>query len=94
MKNGISKLAGILLLSVMAVFAGISVSCAASVSPEAWSTYKGAFLDSGGRIIDTGNGNISHSEGQGYGMWLAVLADNLSDFELIWSFTRTEPAGA
>jgi len=90
MKNGISKLAGILLVSVMAVFAGISVSRAASVSPEAWSTYKGAFLDSGGRIIDTGNGNISHSEGQGYGMWLAVLADNLSDFELIWSFTRTE----
>ena len=90
MKNGISKLAGILFLSMMTVIAGISVSRAASVSPEAWSAYKGAFLDPGGRVIDTGNGNISHSEGQGYGMWLAVLADNLSDFELIWSFTRTE----
>ncbi|MDH0616341.1 MULTISPECIES: glycosyl hydrolase family 8 [unclassified Agrobacterium] len=90
MRNGISKLVGIFCLSVMAVIATISVSRAASVTPEAWSAYKGAFLDSGGRIIDTGNGNISHSEGQGYGMWLAVLADNLSDFELIWSFTRTE----
>lgn len=90
MKSGISKLAGIFFLSMMTMIAGISVSRAASVSPEAWSAYKGAFLDPGGRVIDTGNGNISHSEGQGYGMWLAVLADNLSDFELIWSFTRTE----
>lgn len=65
MKNGISKLAGILFLSMMTVIAGISVSRAASVSPEAWSAYKGAFLDPGGRVIDTGNGNISHSEGQG-----------------------------
>lgn len=66
------------------------VARAASIDPQAWEAYKGAFLDPGGRILDTGNGNISHSEGQGYGMWLAVLADNMADFELIWSFTRTE----
>ncbi|CAN7201477.1 glycosyl hydrolase family 8 [Agrobacterium tumefaciens] len=90
MMGRISKLARIICLSVMALAAGISAGRAASVSPEAWSAYKNAFLDPGGRIIDTGNGNISHSEGQGYGMWLAVLADNLADFELIWSFTRTE----
>ncbi|WP_144577723.1 glycosyl hydrolase family 8 [Agrobacterium sp. DE0009] len=90
MKSAISKLVILTLLSVMAIFTNISATRAASVSPEAWAAYKDAFLDSGGRIIDTGNGNISHSEGQGYGMWLAVLADDLSDFELIWSFTRTE----
>lgn len=61
-----------------------------AIEPQAWSAYKTAFLDPGGRIIDTGNGNISHSEGQGYGMWLAVLADSEADFELIWSFTKTE----
>ncbi|MCA2376440.1 endoglucanase [Agrobacterium genomosp. 3 str. RTP8] len=90
MMGRISKFARIICLSVMALAAGISAGRAASVSPEAWSAYKNAFLDPGGRIIDTGNGNISHSEGQGYGMWLAVLSDNLADFELIWSFTRTE----
>ncbi|WP_413785926.1 glycosyl hydrolase family 8 [Agrobacterium sp. rho-13.3] len=63
---------------------------AASVTEADWNAYKTAFLDPAGRIIDTGNKNISHSEGQGYGMWLAVLADNLADFELIWSFTKTE----
>nr|AAC41433.1 endoglucanase [Agrobacterium tumefaciens]prf//2105261D celC gene [Agrobacterium tumefaciens] len=90
MKSGISKIAGIVSLSAMMLFAGLSLSRAASIPTDAWAAYKGAFLDPGGRIIDTGNSNISHSEGQGYGMWLAVLADNLSDFELIWSFTRTE----
>ena len=57
---------------------------------EAWQAYKAKFLDPGGRIIDDANGNISHSEGQGYGLLLAVLAGNAADFELIWSFTRTE----
>ncbi len=63
---------------------------AASVTEADWTTYKAAFLDPTGRIIDTANNNISHSEGQGYGMWLAVLADAPADFELIWSFTKTE----
>ncbi len=63
---------------------------AASINQADWSAYKAAFLDPTGRIVDTANNNISHSEGQGYGMWLAVLADNPADFELIWSFTKTE----
>lgn len=63
---------------------------AASITPTDWNAYKTAFLDPTGRIIDTGNNNISHSEGQGYGMWLSVLADAPSDFELVWSFTKTE----
>ncbi|TQN61620.1 endoglucanase [Agrobacterium tumefaciens] len=90
MTSGVLRFVGIFCLSLMALTANVSASRAASVSPEAWAAYKGVFLDPGGRIIDTGNGNISHSEGQGYGMWLAVLSDNLADFELIWSFTRTE----
>jgi endo-1,4-beta-D-glucanase Y len=60
------------------------------ISSEAWQAYKTKFLDPGGRIIDDGNGNISHSEGQGYGLLLSVLAGSPADFELIWTFTRTE----
>ena len=62
----------------------------AMISDTAWQAYKAKFLDPGGRIIDDANGNISHSEGQGYGLLLSVLAGNPADFELIWSFTRTE----
>jgi endoglucanase len=60
------------------------------VAPQAWAAYKGQFLDASGRVIDNGNGNISHSEGQGYGLLLSYLANSPSDFEQIWYFTRTE----
>lgn len=63
---------------------------AAAIDAQAWGAYKAKFLDASGRIIDDGNGGISHSEGQGYGMLLAYLADSPSDFEQIWYFTRTE----
>ncbi|MBB3965341.1 glycosyl hydrolase family 8 [Rhizobium metallidurans] len=62
----------------------------ARIDAAAWSAYKAKFLDPTGRIIDNANGNISHSEGQGYGLWLAYLANNQADFEQIWYFTRTE----
>jgi len=60
------------------------------ITTEAWQAYKTKFLDPGGRIIDDGNGNVSHSEGQGYGLLLSVLAGSPADFALIWAFTRTE----
>lgn len=60
------------------------------VDPKAWAAYKVQFLDPSGRVIDNGNGNISHSEGQGYGLLLAYLANSPADFEQIWYFTRTE----
>jgi endoglucanase len=60
------------------------------VAPQAWAAYKTQFVDQTGRVIDNGNGNISHSEGQGYGLLLSYLANSPSDFEQIWYFTRTE----
>ncbi|WP_457580635.1 glycosyl hydrolase family 8 [Ensifer canadensis] len=85
----------ILLLALAVVVALSQTSATAqergeAVSAEDWQKYKAKFLDPGGRIIDDGNGGISHSEGQGYGLWLAVLAGSAADFELIWSFTRRE----
>lgn len=55
----------------------------------AWWLYKAFFVE-GGRVIDRSNGNISHSEGQGYGMLLAVAADDREAFEQIWAWTRRE----
>lgn len=55
----------------------------------AWWLYKSEFLD-GGRIVDSYNGNISHSEGQGYGMLLSVAADDRDSFETIWNWTHKE----
>jgi endo-1,4-beta-D-glucanase Y len=60
------------------------------LSPQQWSPWRDRFLSSDGRIVDDANGNISHSEGQGYGLLLALLAQDRSTFNRIWSFTRRE----
>ena len=80
-------LAGIFYLSLQTVPAEAQQPM---ITTEAWQAYKTKFLDPGGRVIDDGNGNISHSEGQGYGLLLSVLAGSQADFALIWTFTRTE----
>jgi endoglucanase len=53
-----------------------------------WRAYKGQFVTETGRVVDTANDQISHSEGQGYGMLLAVAADDRAGFEAIWGWTR------
>jgi len=53
-----------------------------------WRLFKKRFLSSEGRIVDTGNGGISHSEGQGYGMLLAEAFNDRRAFDKIWSWTR------
>ncbi len=53
-----------------------------------WRLYKKCFLSRDGRIIDTGNGRVSHSEGQGYGMLIAVAYRDRAAFDRIWNWTR------
>ncbi len=55
---------------------------------DAWRAYKARFVTAQGRVVDTANGLVSHSEGQGYGMLLAVAADDRATFERIWGWTR------
>lgn len=57
-------------------------------APQAWQGYKQRFVTSAGRVVDTANGQISHSEGQGYGMLLAVAANDRPTFERLWGWTR------
>lgn len=54
----------------------------------AWRGYKARFVTEQGRVVDTGNGRVSHSEGQGYGMLLAVAAGDRDAFQRIWNWTR------
>ncbi|AWK88298.1 endoglucanase [Azospirillum thermophilum] len=56
--------------------------------PADWHDYARRFLTADGRIVDTGNKGVSHSEGQGYGMLLAVAADDRAAFDRLWEWTR------
>jgi endoglucanase len=53
-----------------------------------WQNYKDRFLTDRGRLRDTGSGMISHSEGQGYAMLLAVAANDRLTFDRLWNWTR------
>jgi endoglucanase len=60
------------------------------LSPQQWQPWRDRFVTTDGRIVDDANNNISHSEGQGYGLLLAVLALDRAAFTKIWSFTKTQ----
>ena len=53
-----------------------------------WSAFRRRFLAGDGRLIDSGNGGVSHSEGQGWGMLLAAAFDDMASFDLIADWTK------
>lgn len=88
MRKNFAAVAAFLL--ALACSTGPGHAQAGALPTEMWAAYKAKFLDGSGRIVDNGNGNVSHTEGQGYGLLLAYLANDPEGFEQIWSFTRTE----
>ncbi|WP_424363307.1 glycosyl hydrolase family 8 [Methylocystis parvus] len=52
-----------------------------------WENWRSRFVTAGGRVVDTGNGAFSHSEGQGYGMLLATAAGDRATFDQILTWT-------
>lgn len=85
------------LLTALLVMGIISSGCRPHASepppllePQQWDGYQTQFITPEGRIIDRGNGEISHSEGQGYGMLLAAAAADRHRFENIWSWTQQQ----
>jgi len=78
------------------LFAALSPNCGSvraqpgAVPAADWSAYEAKFVREDGRVVDDGNGGVSHSESQGYGLLLAYLAGDRASFERIWTFTRLE----
>jgi endoglucanase len=60
----------------------------AAASTEAWTRFRDRFVTADGRVLDTGNGGVSHSEGQGWGLLLAVAFDDRATFRLLHGWTR------
>lgn len=60
----------------------------AAAADDPWSAYVSRFVRPDGRVVDTGNEGITHSEAQAWGMLLATAADDRATFERIWDWTR------
>ncbi len=92
--NGFHTASSLALMSLL--LAGCNRAESQSVVEEAsarallsmqWAKFKSAFLTDG-RIQDNYNDNVSHSEGQSYGMLFATYANDPAAFEEIWSWTK------
>jgi endoglucanase len=65
----------------------LSAQSFASVNADSWLRYKQRFVTEG-RVVDSGNQQISHSEGQGYGMLLAEINGDRDTFDQLWKWTH------
>lgn len=65
---------------------------AQGIQPDSqdWLEFKSRFVLAEGRVVDTGNGGISHSEGQGWGLFAAVMFDDEATFDRLLSWTSRE----
>ena len=74
------------------VAAGIAPAAIAAPSAAAevleWRSFMHRYVSVDGRIIDNGNGGVSHSEGQGIGLISAACFGDRADFDLILGWTR------
>lgn len=57
-----------------------------------WAEWARRYLQPSGRVVDTAARGVSHSEGQGYGMLLAVAAGDRPAFDRIWGWARANLA--
>ena len=73
----------------MALIFGLALSLFSSLAcaqGDGWAQYKTRFLMPDGRIVDTANRNVSHTEGQGFSMLLAVFNDDRPTFDRLWKW--------
>lgn len=75
-------LRAVLVISVM-LFAAAQAQAA-----DGWRDFKSRFMTPEGRIQDTGNKNVSHTEGQGYAMLMAVSWNDRTSFDALWRWTQ------
>jgi endoglucanase len=88
---------GLLLISVSAL--AVLPACGTGTSREAdagaaddpaaqYRAFRDRYINAEGRVLDTGNQNISHSEGQGYAMLFAEAFEDRPTFERVFQWTR------
>jgi endoglucanase len=53
-----------------------------------WAKYRDRFIGNDGRVHDTGNNQVSHTEGQGWAMLFAESMDDRASFDRVWAWTR------
>ena len=77
-----------LLIQRLLALAAACLALSACAADADWETFKQRFLEPDGRIVDTGQARISHSEGQGFAMLFAVHYADRTSFDRMWQWTQ------
>jgi len=88
-------LAGVVLLIAMSLAAGRATAaiCVAANWPL-WNDFKQHFIKPDGRVIDASTPQLhSSSEGQSYGMFFALIANDQPTFDLLWRWSVNNLSG-
>ena len=67
---------------------GPALTTPSAADRQEWALFKAQTMNADGRIIDNGNGDESHSEGQGVGMLFAVAFDDHAAFDQLHNWTK------
>ena len=86
-------LAGLLLGFALLAVAGNTGGCRAEQPWPLWEHYADHMLDGSGRIIDHLAGDRTTSEGQAYGMFFALVANDRARFDRMLNWTESNLAG-
>jgi endoglucanase len=66
---------------------GVPIRHTGQIAGADWTIFKGRFIREDGQLIDSYS-KLSHSEGQGYAMLLALAAGDRATFDQVWHWTR------
>jgi endoglucanase len=78
----------VLAAALIAVLLAPAVAQAQSTSlSDQWLKYRDRFVNADGRVLDTGNKGVSHTEGQGWAMLFAESFDDRATFDRVWNWT-------
>jgi endoglucanase len=67
--------------------AGAAVAAPADGEWNEWKAFRTHYLLPEGRVVDTGNNGVSHSEGQGWGLFFAATAGDREAFDRMLGWT-------
>jgi len=76
------------LLAILLFAAFISADCSAQDWQSLWKSYTAGFMDNQVRVIDHSTGDRTTSEGQAYGMFFALVANDRSRFDGLLTWTE------
>ncbi|MBU3589339.1 glycosyl hydrolase family 8 [Polynucleobacter sp. 80A-SIGWE] len=75
------------LRTLLLCFTLVLAQPAIALASEDWVQFKTAYI-SNGRVVDVGQNGISHTEGQGMALLLAIQNDDPASFAEIWNWTQ------